>query len=645
MKMLRAAALAAILALCPLLGYAQGVLFTPPKVTAFDAGGLVCGGCQVFTYLDGTSTKANTYTTAALSVAHSNPIEADAYGKLPAIFLDPSLGEYKIVIAPADDTDPPTSPIETVDDYPSSDVTAALVGQAIYPRSAAEISAGVTPTNYAYPWLDVRRYGGDPTDGTATSDNAALAAAVNVAEINGGTVYLPEGTWNGCITIEAPTVSIDGAGSFASILEATNCDGITLDYTAGVGGVTIRDVNIQGVTGSTRSGITAPGTLDEADEIYRITVDNTLIRGFNVGIHLRAVRNVTLTNNWIQDVDRGLELIGSNLVSHISQNKIVHAAGAGGSGDVTGVTIDAFNFTAGSGLIVDEGIQFLSNYVYGFDTGIEIGASNTINIIAADIQAAVIGVDFSTASLGFNLTDSYFDMVGASVVAGIYGRALGSAPPSKVNIERNTLNGTSIPASGVAIKINDSGAGNQNYVTIDANYTTGDFDAGDIVVDNAGPTWITNNRLTSTTPTNSISVPNVVTGTVYIDRNLATKGINWVAAEAAAGEVVVGDNTHTATTRIVGSQQVPTVASAAALTLPLGSKDHEHFIISGTTNITSVVATGWVGRTVTLHFEDVLNFTDGSNLALASTMATTANDTITLACIGATWQEVARSVN
>ena len=44
-----------------------------------------------------------------------------------------------------------------------------------YTRTAAEITAGVTPTNLAYQQGDVRRYGADPT-GT-TDSTAALRTA------------------------------------------------------------------------------------------------------------------------------------------------------------------------------------------------------------------------------------------------------------------------------------------------------------------------------------------------------------------------------------------------------------------------------------------------------------------------------------
>lgn len=86
------------------------------------------------------------------------------------------------------------------------------------------------------------------------------------------------------------------------------------------------------------------------------------------------------------------------------------------------------------------------------------------------------------------------------------------------------------------------------------------------------------------------------------------------------------------------------LASAAALTLP---KYGNVIPISGTTNITSITAdAGNKGRTVTLVFQGILTFTDGSNLTLAGNLVTTADDTITLSTAdGTTWYEVCRSVN
>ena len=87
---------------------------------------------------------------------------------------------------------------------------------------------------------------------------------------------------------------------------------------------------------------------------------------------------------------------------------------------------------------------------------------------------------------------------------------------------------------------------------------------------------------------------------------------------------------------------VPSVASATALTLPQGSRV---ITVTGTTNITSVLVSGWTGKQVTLIFTGALTFTDGSNLRLNGNFVTTTDDTITIACDGLNWYEVARSAN
>jgi len=85
-----------------------------------------------------------------------------------------------------------------------------------------------------------------------------------------------------------------------------------------------------------------------------------------------------------------------------------------------------------------------------------------------------------------------------------------------------------------------------------------------------------------------------------------------------------------------------TVASATAMTLPLGRVFH----ITGTTTVTSLVTTTFkVGAIVTLIFDAVLTFTDGNNIKIAGDFVTTADDTITLAFDGTNWLEVSRAIN
>lgn len=92
------------------------VNFTYPKFQSIDpVTGSPRVGYKLFTYAEGTSTKKNTWTDITKLSANTNPIILDSNGEA-SIWLD---GNYKFVLAPPTDTDPPTSPVWTVDNIRS----------------------------------------------------------------------------------------------------------------------------------------------------------------------------------------------------------------------------------------------------------------------------------------------------------------------------------------------------------------------------------------------------------------------------------------------------------------------------------------------------------------------------------------------
>ena len=107
----------------------------------------------------------------------------------------------------------------------------------------------------------------------------------------------------------------------------------------------------------------------------------------------------------------------------------------------------------------------------------------------------------------------------------------------------------------------------------------------------------------------------------------------------AAGVVQLGDGSSGIRGLIGGGAAV---ASATALPLPTGRVFH----VTGTTNITSITSTNFAaGCVITLIFDGVLTFTDGSNLKLNGNFVTSADDTITLVYDGSNWYEMCRSAN
>lgn len=110
----RIALVVALLVSCTPSALAQGIVMPLPRVFFTDnTGAAPCGGCLLFAYAAGTTTKQSMYTTQALSVTTTNPLALSSAGQA-AVYLDPALS-YKFVLAPSTDTDPPTAAYWTQD--------------------------------------------------------------------------------------------------------------------------------------------------------------------------------------------------------------------------------------------------------------------------------------------------------------------------------------------------------------------------------------------------------------------------------------------------------------------------------------------------------------------------------------------------
>ncbi len=448
-----------------------------------------------------------------------------------------------------------------------------------------------------------------------------------------GAVRLPMGRMRLATAVaQREGVSICGSGVNGSHLQFDNCSGFTFDYTTGFQLPVYRDFSMEGINGTTRVGLYQAGTLDKDDQLYGLAFERVAAYGWHKVVSVRNTQNLWFDKFWAQDCDFGFDLGGRNLVTRITASQIIKGAGnAGGSG--AGIVLEYFNFTTDGGNSAPEGVRLTDFQIHGFDIGVQADVANVLAITNPDIDARVYGVKLTTVQDGCTITGGNIVMQSSSAIACIKGSGLGSI----LTHPGVLIQGVGMNASGTTVchgvLVNDSGNQNQNNWTV-RKCQIANMNVADILFNNAGQGTIEDNDCLSTEPTYSIDVPNVVLGPVYIDKNRCTKDIRYTAAEAASGEVIVGTNTKNGTTLQIGSQSVPTVASAAALTLPLGVKV---FLISGTTNITSIVATGWAGRRVTLIFQGVLTLTDGGNLKLGGNFVTTADDAIDLVCDGTSW--------
>jgi hypothetical protein len=190
----------------------SGVLFTPLRNTPVSSSGRPYPGALRYFYAAGTTTKVSVYSDSALTVVATNPQIADSAGKFATVYLNPTLGTYKTVL-----TNSGGAQLESDDNIPAtSALTRASVGGALYPITTAETAASVTPTDYAYPELDVRRYGFSATD-TTSDQSSPLQDAYDVAvELGGGVIELPESDFRATISIEHPGIVFRGQGGISS---------------------------------------------------------------------------------------------------------------------------------------------------------------------------------------------------------------------------------------------------------------------------------------------------------------------------------------------------------------------------------------------------------------------------------------------
>lgn len=107
----------------------------------FDANGDPLNGGKLFTYLAGSSTKQTVYQTDGGS-AHTNPIVLGADGRIPAAIWGDEGVSYKLVLTTSGDTDPPASPIWTIDEVtPINDVSLTQSEWVAYGAAATYVSA------------------------------------------------------------------------------------------------------------------------------------------------------------------------------------------------------------------------------------------------------------------------------------------------------------------------------------------------------------------------------------------------------------------------------------------------------------------------------------------------------------------------
>lgn len=180
----------------------------------FDVNGNPASGYLLFTYVAGSSTKQATYTDEAGSVPQSNPIILDSLGwptDGPIWLLEGQ--QTKFVLAPPTDTDPPTSPVRTIDNVSGVGDNTVSVSQ--------WLPSGVTPV---YVSANSFTLIGDQTSDFQPGRRLRFT-------VSGGTVYgnITASVFTSLTTV---TMQMDGVTALDSGLSVVNLSILTASPSA-----------------------------------------------------------------------------------------------------------------------------------------------------------------------------------------------------------------------------------------------------------------------------------------------------------------------------------------------------------------------------------------------------------------------------
>jgi len=235
------------------------VILSPPMYLQFTnaTGTAPLVGGKLFTYAAGTSTKQATYTDSTGSVANSNPIILDSAG-VAVVFLDQSL-RYKFVLSPANDTDPPSSPIRTVDGIQ----TQAQQFYAVDTGSVNAIAATISTVLSYTAGLRVEVKVANTNTATVPTLNINALGATNIVDQYGVTLVAGQLLSGGLYTFEydGAVFRVMNAGSAQGSYTAT-CTGYaslttTVYYTKNGNAVTLEIRAFSGTSNGT--GLTLTG--------------------------------------------------------------------------------------------------------------------------------------------------------------------------------------------------------------------------------------------------------------------------------------------------------------------------------------------------------------------------------------------------
>ena len=239
----------------------------------------------------------------------------------------------------------------------SSPISQGLLGSTLYPRTAAEIAASVTPTNYAYPEGHMFRYG-VPTDGTSDC-TAALNKAIAIAAVATSTIRFVFPKIGAAYkfmtkpnTITAP-MYIAGEGKVGTALYRDFNGSVDTDALFNLGptgeGFILEKIQVASVSGRSGGSLisavgdasTAPGWIQLKDSYltstgtnthaWAVYVDGSLKTGAPVGVRSLFIDGCTIFGG-----SSGAVFAKSVVAFNAANSQTFQAGGTSGKVKVTG---------------------------------------------------------------------------------------------------------------------------------------------------------------------------------------------------------------------------------------------------------------------------------------------------------------------
>ena len=380
-----------------------------------DSSGNPIVGAKLFIYEAGTTTKLTTFSDSALTSANANPLIADSAGRFVTIYGNPD--DYKFVLAPANDTDPPASAIHTNDDYTIAATTSFSGGINNNGETEHLINA---QTGTSYTILD-----GDRAKLVTHSNASAIAVIIpkaNSSTFESGWYYETFNKGVGAVTITPTTSTINGLATYTiptnQGLRITS-DGTNYQVSA-IGGVN-------------------PGVNAQTGTSYTIASDdlNKLVTTSNasaIAVTLPQANSTTFKSGW----KTTLSNIGVGTATLTPTTSTIDGAATLvlRSGDSALITSDGTNyrssFSVSGAMVLLETQTASASATIDFTTGIDstyshykmvlidvISANDTVGLYFRISQSST----FLSGSTDYQYANDFYRSDGAGTGAGSTGAA------------------------------------------------------------------------------------------------------------------------------------------------------------------------------------------------------------------------------